>query len=273
MERWVYFNGFVRESEARLSYTDLSVQRGYGVFDFLKVVHSTPYRLDDHLDRFYQSARGLHLSVPKERNELTAILQELIRKNGYQDGGLKMTLTGGPSPDGYGIGQPQLIVSCQDYMPVPPQHLKEGIRLMTYPYQRTLPELKTIDYLMAIWLQPLRLEKEADDILYYQGGLISECPRSNIFLITREDIIITPSDHILKGITRKAVLDKGISLFRVEERPVTLEEVRQAKEVFITSTTRMIVPVTQIDDARIGNGKPGPVTMQLRALLSQDENH
>jgi D-alanine transaminase/branched-chain amino acid aminotransferase len=111
-----------------------------------------------------------------------------------------------------------------------------------------LPQLKTIDYLTAIWLQPLRKEKGADDLLYHQNGFISESPRSNFFLVKADGTIVTPTEGVLPGITRKKVLQVAKKHFNVEERAILLHELKEAKEAFLTSTTKQILPLSQVDD-------------------------
>jgi D-alanine transaminase/branched-chain amino acid aminotransferase len=142
-----------------------------------------------------------------------------------------------------------------------------SIALMTYAHQRQLPDVKTIDYLMAIWLQPLLREKGADDVLYHHNGVIAECPRANFFLVTAEGTLVTPAANVLKGITRMKVLEVARGQFATEERDVLLDEVRTAKEAFITSTTKHVLPVTLIDGLPVGNGMIGPVARQLSAAL------
>jgi D-alanine transaminase/branched-chain amino acid aminotransferase len=127
---------------------------------------------------------------------------------------------------------------------------------MTYPHRRQLPDVKTIDYLMAIWLQPLLREKGVDDVLYQGDGVIAECPRSNFFLVTQRGVLVTPGRGVLKGITRMKIIE----LMAAEERDVLVDELSTAKEAFITSTTKQVTPVTGIDGKKVGNGEIGPVT-------------
>jgi D-alanine transaminase/branched-chain amino acid aminotransferase len=101
---------------------------------------------------------------------------------------------------------------------------------------------------MAVWLQPLLKEKGYDDVLYHQQGTITECPRSNFFLVTKGDVLVTPATNVLAGITRKKILDLTNKGLIVEERPIHLNEIKEAKAAFITSTTKQILPVAQIDD-------------------------
>jgi D-alanine transaminase/branched-chain amino acid aminotransferase len=115
-----------------------------------------------------------------------------------------------------------------------------------------MPDTKTIDYLMAIWLQPYIRQHDAGDVLYHLDGIVSECPRSNFFIVTADDTIVTPGKNILRGITRMKILEVATARFRVEERDVTLEDIRKAKEAFIASTTNHVRPVSHVDGHPVG---------------------
>jgi branched-chain amino acid aminotransferase len=268
MAVWTFINDrFVPSAEATLPIDDLSIQRGYGVFDFFRLIGQQPLFPDDHLQRFYRSAAALHLTVPYSKAELNVLIQELIIKNDLPDSGIRLTLTGGSSPDGMNPGKSNLMMTQQSLAPLSKDQIAQGIRLMTYEHQRQLPEVKTIDYLMAIWLQPLIRQKGFDDVLYHRNGWITECPRSNFFLVMRDDTIVTPAEGILWGITRKKLLQITRKTFRVEERPVSLEELRMAKEAFITSTTKGILPVRQIGH-HVMDIQSNLVTRKLQSMLT-----
>jgi len=239
---------FVAEEKAVLHCSDLSIQRGYGVFDFFKVKDAVAVFFEEHLERFYFSAQQMRLEVGYTKNELKEIIFELLQKNGSTDTGVRITLTGGYSADGYKLSKPNLIISVRPFLQATDDQLKKGIRLVTYEHQRQLPHVKTIDYLMAIWLQPFIKQNNADDVLYHQNGIVSECPRSNFFIVTNENRIVTPSKYILKGIVRTKLIEAAKTNFEVEERELSLEEIKTAKEAFITSTTKTILPVHQIDE-------------------------
>ncbi|MDO6429282.1 aminotransferase class IV [Flavitalea sp. BT771] len=250
----------VPASEASLLVSDLAIQRGYGIFDFLKTIDHTPIFPDEHLERFLHSARQLRLDAGRTKEELLGCIRLLMEKNKLPHSGIKLTLTGGYSPDGYALIKPNFVIT-QSPLQFPLTGLFEkGLRLVSYPHQRQMPDTKTIDYLMAIWLQPYIRERNADDVLYHQGGLISECPRSNFFIVTNEDEVVTPFEGILKGVIRGKVLKVAGRQFKTAERPVTLEEAWNAKEAFITSTTKHVVPVLGLDGRIIGDGAPGKVT-------------
>lgn len=264
---------FLPIQDATISVNDLGVQRGYGIFDFLRVSGNIPLFIEDHLDRFFHSANVMGLKFPQSRQEIKDIVHQLINENDLPDSGVKILLTGGESPDGYQILEPMLTI-IQQLIKSPPDKINiQGIYLLTHPFQRQLPEVKTTDYLMAIWLQPLLKAKGGDDILYYNDGLVLECPRSNFFMVTNEGILVTPIRNLLKGITRKKVLQLAIEMgIRVEERDISLTELMESKEAFITSSTKRLVPVRQIDEKIFKNTDAISVAERLWQSFLNMEN-
>jgi D-alanine transaminase/branched-chain amino acid aminotransferase len=120
---------------------------------------------------------------------------------------------------------------------------------------------------MEIWLQPYIHLHAADDILYFRDGAITECPRSNFFIVTTGGEIHTAGENILKGVTRSRIIKAAMGHFELKERNISPDEALQASEAFICSTTKGILPVTVINGKPIGNGKPGPATQLLGRLL------
>lgn len=247
--------------DANLNIRDLAIQRGYGIFDFLKTVDGKAIFLEDHLDRFYNSARIMHLEVSQTREELKAQIYKLMAANDIPNSGIKITLTGGYSADGYLISEPNLIITQTAFQFN--RDFTKTIKLMTYNYRRQLNAAKTLDYMTAIWLQQELASRKADDILYHYDNLIGECPRANLFIVTRDNRVLTAANHVLKGVTRKHVLELSRELYEAAEADITLEDLFSAKEVFITSTTKNILAVSHIDDKPVGDGTAGEVTMDL----------
>jgi len=261
-------NDFIPADKASVLITDLAVQRGYGIFDFFKTINGRPIFLDDHLDRFYHSANQMRLTVKQNREELKTLLFELMNRNKLPDSGVRITLTGGYSPDGYELVSPNMIITQQP-LKINTEINRQGIKLITYPHQRQMPQVKTIDYLMAIWLQPLIKERGADDMLYHDTGLLRECPRSNFFLVTHSNKILTSDTQVLPGVIRKKLLSINGQDFTVQEAPITLEDLKNCKEAFITSSTKNILPVTEIDGQVVGDGQAGEITVQLYHKLQE----
>ena len=122
---------------------------------------------------------------------------------------------------------------------------------------------------MAIWLQPMVKEQQAQDVLYHNNGWMRECPRANFFIVTKDDALVTPGENILKGITRMQILKLAKeNNIQVEEREISLEELYNAREVFITSSTKNILPVNKIDGNLINSGKKGELTFRMREILN-----
>jgi branched-chain amino acid aminotransferase len=264
-------NEIVPVNEAKVHVSDLAVQRGYGIFDYFKVVNGHAYFLDHYLDRFFHSAEVMRLPVSLTRKELRHSIYNLIGKNNLAESGIKMILTGGYSPDGYQPGEPNLILS-QHPLVLPTQSVIEsGVKIITHEYVRDIPEVKTINYTMGIWLLDKIAREQAVDVLYVNDGLVSEFPRSNFFIVTRENVVLTASANVLKGVTRKNILGLAAQSFNAGETNVTLNDVYQAKEAFITSTTKRIIPVVQVNDSTIGDGRPGEVSLALLQRLIELE--
>jgi branched-subunit amino acid aminotransferase/4-amino-4-deoxychorismate lyase len=265
-------DGFIEEKNACLHVSDLSIQRGYGIFDYCRTSANTPVFLEAHISRFFHSSKLMHLDVPMSKKELQTVIHLLIEKNNIPQSGIRMLLTGGYSPDSYEIIQPNLIILQHPLTIRQPAPSGRGIKVITHEYAREFPEAKTINYSMGIWLQRKIQENNAVDVLYHNQGEISEFPRSNFFLVTKNDTIVTPKKNILYGITRKKILELASKNFLVEERTVTLKEIEGAQEAFMTSTTKRILPITQIDDIVVGSGRPGNISIFLNEILESVES-
>ncbi|MBK8291973.1 MAG: aminotransferase class IV [Flammeovirgaceae bacterium] len=264
-------NQFLPTDKTFIHVSDLATQRGYGIFDFLKAVNGKPLFIDDYLDRFYRSAAFMRLEVSQSREELKKIIHELIGKNGLTDSGIKLILTGGYSPDGYELTTPNLIITLHALTMPSAEYLEKGIKIITHEYVRDLPHVKSINYIMGVWLQNLVKEEKAADALYYLNGQVSEFPRCNIFIVRDDGVLVTPADRVLHGITRKNILSLSGKPYTIQEGTVSMQELLTAKEVFLTSTTKRIVPIVKVNEAVIGNGRPGPVTQHLLKDLIQLE--
>ncbi len=256
-------NEIVSAEKAILHVRDLSIQRGYGIFDFFKIEDGHPFFLNEYLTRFYNSADVMRLPVPHTPDELKSIISQLIEKNNIAASGVKMILTGGYSEDGYHPGVPNLIIT-QQRLTLPSKDLIEkGVKIITHDYVRDLPSAKTINYSMGIWLINKIKEHGAYDVLYHQNNIVSEFPRCNFFMMKKDGTVITPKDRVLHGVTRKNILKLASKRYPTEEGTITLDDILQAKEAFLTSTTKRIVPIVKINNLLIGDGKPGSVSLSL----------
>lgn len=259
-------NAFLPVEKAVLHISDLSIQRGYGIFDFFKMVNGKTPFLDDYINRFFQSAEQLLLPVALSHEELKQIALELLQRNGETDAGVKLLLTGGYSSDGYTPGTPNLVITQSTLPMVPDKIIEQGVPIITHSFRRELPRVKSINYTTGILQQQKVKEANAYDVLYQLQGEISEFPRSNIFIVTKEGTILTPADHVLSGITRQQILRMS-SKAGIQTGKVTMDDLLQAQEAFLASTTKRILPIVTVDGHTIGTGKPGPITIDLLEQL------
>lgn len=268
---YAIFNGrLIQEQNIKLSIHDLALTRGYGIFDFFKTVQNIPLFIDDNLNRFYQSAELMHLPIKYSKSEIKTLILQLIKENNIPESGIKILLTGGYSKDGYSIGEPNLIISQQSLV----RNLKleqSGISLLPFEYHRPLNQVKSIDYSMGIYALQKAHEQEADDVVYMKNGRLSECPRANFFLIDANYTLLTaPENYVLQGITRMKILAlaKNNNL-NIEIRDISIQDVAEAKEAFISSTTKNITPVHSIVGIKKFPKGAGEITKQLQASLEE----
>lgn len=261
---WYVGGQWVHPHEAVISINDVAVLRGYSAFEALRTYNRRPFHLDKHLTRLYRSAELIELEIPWSRETLEAIIREVIERNLYRHAAIRILVTGGESEDSIlPTGEPTLAVLISALGERDMERFAQGYRLITTRLQRTEPDAKTTSYLVAIRALKDAARRNASDALYVnERGHVLEATRSNFFIF-RGDALITPEAGVLKGITRNVVLDLAMERFPIEERPILLDELALADEAFITSSSKEIMPVVQINDLKIGKGLPGRRTYEL----------
>lgn len=270
MIKYYNINGkLIPKDEANLKVNDLSILRGYGVFDYFFVKNGQPLFFNDYVNRFENSIKMLEMELPISKMELKEQIMALIEANGLSEAAIRLLLTGGYAADGFTPKKPNLLILEHLQKKHPSAIYENGIRLMTHLYLREMPEAKTTNYVTGISLMKRLKQEGAFDVLYHDGQWISESARSNFFIVTYDNVIVTPANGILKGITRKQVLDIAKNHYKIEERQLHLSELKTAKEVFLSSTTKGTMPVVQVDNIIIGSGKVGSVTTHLKKLYEE----
>lgn len=261
MKPFCFADGQIIPTEsATLHPMDLGLIRGYGIFDFFRTSGYTPLFLEHYLDRFIASAEKTHLSLPYSREQLRSIIRELIDKNDLYNGGLRMVLSGGMSENHFSPAQGKLFIFAESLTMPSEEKYQKGVKLLSLEYVRPISDIKTTNYTLPVWHSVNWTRLGAEDVLYHWNGVVSESSRSNFFIV-KNGVLHTPSEHILLGITRKKILELADNVII---RSISLQEVfEDAEEAFISSTTKVLLPVTQLDDKKIGNGKPGPVTLEI----------
>lgn len=258
-----WINGEITEvNKASFHFYDLGLLRGYGLFDYFRTYNGKPFQWDWYWERYERSSRLLKIPSPIQKTEAFEVVNKLLQLQGGGDCSFRFLLTGGFTDDSISMIKPNLIIVSEDlHTDVPGEH-ENGIKVMTYEFVRDLSAIKSIDYKHLLIIRPEMLANGFSDVLFHKDGYISELSRSNMFIINGNKLI-TPDKDILEGITRKTVLELAKEDFEIEIRSVSLEETLNAEEVFTTSTTKRVLPITRIDDKVIGSGKIGPKSQIL----------
>ena len=268
-----YVDGeFVPADRAVIPVHDLAVLRGLGAFELLRTYNGHPFALAEHLERLQHSVQKMGLLLPWPTEELTRIVLETLHRNqvnAHTESNIRIIVTGGTSNDFMTPqGQPRLLVLVSQMPRQPDAWYTDGVKVTTMRSRRSLPGAKSINYQSAtIALKKAHAKGAVESVYVDRDGLVYECTTSNIFMFSGTTLV-TPGRRILSGITRGFILELAQSLFQVDVRDLALEELLRADEVFITGTNKGIVPVVQIDDSKIGNGRPGRHTRELMQTLS-----
>lgn len=271
-----YVDGkFVPQEEAVIPVDDLAVLRGLGVFDLIRTFRGRPYFFKEHIQRLVHSAFQIGMTLPWTASDIESIALETLEKNkGIDEANLRIIITGGSSTDFMTYqGKPRLIVLVSFVKKYPDTWYRDGVKIITVEQERDLPDAKSISYLSAAMALEQAKKQGAVEALYINRGQYAlEGTTSNIFAFIN-NILVTPDEGILKGITRQAILSLSKDRFEVQERPVLLDELLTADEIFITGTNKGIVPVVRVDETTIGTGKPGKGTRSIiHALDRHTEN-
>lgn len=271
MKKYFYLNGKILPLDRpAIQFNDLGVLRGYGVFDFMRTHNRRVFHWEDHWKRFVSSAKSLDLKIPIKKEATARQIKVLIRKNGCtkEDVSIRLVLIGGVTNDGISQTKPNFAILLENIYDFPKKCYDRGVKLISFEYQRLLPETKNNNYIHAVRLQKELKRKGASEILFTSGEKILECSTANFFIFKGATLITTKKD-ILGGITRKIVLKIARKKFKVEEREVKMSELNSASEAFVTGTSKGILPVRQIDNKKIGTGKVGENTKWLMGEYSK----
>ena len=260
-----YINGrWVHPNEGTISINDVAVLRGYSAFESLRTYNRRPFHLDEHLNRLYRSAKLIELDVPYTREYITHSISEIIERNSYKHASIRILVTGGETEDGIlPSGNAVLAVLITPLGERDMERFAKGYKVITSRLQRVSPEAKTTNYIEAVRSLKEATRRDAVDALFVnEQGHVLEGTRSNFFVF-QDNTLITPHTGVLMGVTRNTVLELAQGMCTIDERPILLDELTHVDEAFITSSSKEITPVVQIDDIVIGNGKPGPRTTAL----------
>lgn len=274
MSRIVYVNGeYLSEEDAKISVFDRGFLFADGVYEVSAVIGGKLVDNDAHLTRLARSMNELKMTPPASGEEITAIMEEMVKRNDIDEGLVYLQVTRGAADRDFAMPKdatPSLVMFTQKKSLTQNPAADKGISVITVPDIRwKRRDIKTVALLPASMAKQAALDAGAGDAWFVEDGVVNEGSSNNAFIVTEDGKIITRhlGNEILHGITRKAVMElaKRENL-EIEERPFTPEEAYDAREAFSTSASAFVMPVIKIDDHTLGNGVPGPVTDKLRKL-------
>ncbi|MGE0609968.1 MAG: branched-chain-amino-acid transaminase [Pirellulales bacterium] len=272
----IHISGKLYDKEdAKISVYDHGLLYGDGVFEGLRSYGGKVFRLEQHLDRLWDSAKAIWLEIPITRQEMAQAILQTLQANNIQDGYIRLMVTRGAGTLGLDpnrTSNPQVIIIADKIALYPEELYTKGLEIVTVSVMRNhsaalSPRIKSLNYLNNILAKIEGLQAGCIEALMLNvKGEVAECTGDNIFLV-RHGALRTPSveSGILEGITREAVMELARQAgLEVRECPLTKHDVYISDEVFLTGTAAEVIPVVKVDSRRIGDGTPGPITRDLK---------
>src|SRR5438874_5100564 len=272
---YVYIDGkYFTERDAKISVFDHGLLYGDGIFEGIRAYNSRVFRLKEHIDRLFYSAKAILLDVPHSPRQIIDAVVETCRRNRIRDGYIRLVVTRGVGTLGLNPNRcknPSLIIIAGKIQLYPAELYQKGMEIVTVPTVRNLhsalnPAIKSLNYLNNILAKIEANNAGCEEaVLLNAEGFVSECTGDNIFVIKEGQLMTPPlSAGALYGITRRVVIEIAQeSGLKVSEPNLTRYDLFNADECFLTGTGAEVVPVVKIDGRVIGNGKPGPITSRL----------
>jgi len=278
-ERIVYVNGeFLNESEAKVSVFDRGFLFADAVYEVTAIIDRKILEWDGHIKRLQRSLNELGMNLPIKASELLDIHYNLISKNNLTEGLIYLQITRGEDDRSFDYpeeGVKQTIVLFTQVKSLQETNLaKNGLKVISVPDMRWgRRDIKTVQLLAPSMCKMMAKKSNKDDAWMIQDGFVTEGTSNNAYIITKNNVLITRnlSNDILAGVTRRSILKYAKEAqIKIEERPFTIEEAKDASEAFVSSATTFIGPVVEIDNIKIGDGKPGKQSLRLREIYIQE---
>jgi len=265
---YCYLNGkILKVKDAKISPFDLGFSRGYAITEVLRADNGKIFLFDEHYSRLMKAVKSLRLNLKESKTEIKKIMETLMIKNKVKDAKIRLVLSAGIGKTDLDLGLDQTLFVFAEKAPVyPKEYYTKGIKLITVNFKRNLNDVKSVDYIEAIRNRKAMFKSGAHEILYIANNKVLECSTSNIFMF-KKGVLITPDNGVLYGVTRGLVLKVAKKAFKIEMREIGLEELLKADEVFITATSKEIIPIVKIDSNIIAKGNVGENTKKMMELF------
>jgi branched-chain amino acid aminotransferase len=271
----VWIDGrLVDKADAKVSVFDHGLLYGDGVFEGIRAYQGRIFQCDAHLDRLFQSAKAIRLTIPYSREQLRDAMQETMKANGYSDCYIRLVVTRGVGKLGISPArcEKSAVFIITDLLELYPRQMYEqGMAIITSSVIRNhplalSPRIKSLNYLNNILAKLEAIDAGVPEaIMLNHEGNVAECTADNIFIV-RHDQVQTPttSDGVLEGVTRQVMLElcRKLSIPCIE-KTLQRHDLYIADECFLTGTGAEVIPVTKIDHRTVGIGQPGPITRKL----------
>ncbi len=281
MELTIYIDGeFLPEPEAKVSVFDHGLLYGDGIFEGIRFYNGRVFKLEEHFDRLWDSARAILLTIPMSKAEMQEALLETIRKNGLREGYIRLVITRGKgnlglSPDR--CVKASVIIIAATIQLYPPEVYERGMTVVTVATRRVAPAalspaVKSLNYLNNIMAKIEANLAQADEgLMLNEEGYVAECTGDNVFILKRGEIYTPPIyAGSLRGITWQTVLDLAGEIgLPIHVQPLTRYDIYTADEFFLTGTAAEVIAAVKIDNRVIGDGKPGRITNQIIARFRE----
>jgi branched-chain amino acid aminotransferase len=271
----IYIDGkFCGERDAKVSVFDHGLLYGDGVFEGIRAYNGRVFKLKEHIDRLFYSAKAILLNIPLSHAEMMKAVVDTCRANKLRDGYIRLVVTRGPGTLGLNPNRckkPCVIVIADKIQLYPEEYYTKGMEIVTVPTTRNLhsavnPAIKSLNYLNNILAKIEANQAGCEEaVMLNAEGYVAECTGDNLFIVKGGQLLTPPlSAGALYGITRGTVIEIAQEAgYKVSEPNLTRYDLFNADECFLTGTGAEMVPVVKIDGRVIGDGKPGPVTQQL----------
>jgi branched-chain amino acid aminotransferase len=271
----IYIDGkYYDERNARISVFDHGLLYGDGIFEGIRAYNGRVFKLKEHIDRLFCSAKSILLNLPLAHADIMAAIVETCRRNKLRDGYIRLVVTRGPGTLGLNPNRcksPSVIIIAGKIQLYPPELYQQGMEIVTVPTTRNLhsalnPAIKSLNYLNNILAKIEANNAGCEEaIMLNAEGFVAECTGDNIFIVKEGQLLTPPlSAGALYGITRRVVMDLAAQAgLKVSESDLTRYDLFNADECFLTGTAAELMPVVKIDGRVIGTGTPGPATGNL----------